>query len=123
MRKYLKALILVGPLALYGCDGTNGPSVSSISLDGTPAQLSAGQQGAIHTVATFTDGSTQDITCNASYSTSNPYALTVDPAAGVMDGAAAGGAVLTAMYESRVTQLAVTVTEGGTASPVSAPCK
>ena len=83
-------------------------TVSSLQLSPSPVMLAAGQMQQLLTTATFTDGSSQNVTSSATYATSNAGAATVN-ASGDLSAIAQGSATITATLGSAFTTASVTV--------------
>lgn len=98
-------IVAAGVLLIPGCGGGGSPApptgpttptVSSIAIQGLPSgPLAAGQSAQLTANATYSDGSTRNVTASASWATSNPGVLTVSTS-GLVTGVAAGEADVTA---------------------------
>lgn len=99
------------PSGFPGTESQTDKPVESIAVDPTTATLSlAGtttQQLAV--TATRDDGSTDDVSATATYSSSDETKATVD-ATGLVTAVAAGNATITATYKTKTATCDVTVT-------------
>jgi hypothetical protein len=101
-----------------GSQFVDAPSVSTIGLPGlvsvaiTPATasipISAAQQ--FVTTATYSDGSTRDVTASSSWTSGTSGVATVNSTSGVATGVAAGTSVITATFLGRTAAATLTVT-------------
>jgi outer membrane protein assembly factor BamB len=90
--------LLIGgfDLAKLSVIGPSGNAVlSSLAISPDPITVSVGSSLQLSAVATYSDGTTQDVTTQVSWSSSNTSALTVS-SAGLVAGVAAGSANVTA---------------------------
>lgn len=101
-----------------GGGSTPGTTVLSVNIGGT-ASASVGASAQLTISARLSDGSTRDVTSQASYSSSNTAVATV--AAGSWTAVAAGSATITARYGGVSGTIAVTVLGGGAPPPASTP--
>lgn len=75
-------LFLFGGVMLAGCDDDDGDSLSVTGLGITPDSvptLPLGESVQFTATATYSDGSTQDVTSLATWNTSNSAAVTIEP--------------------------------------------
>jgi hypothetical protein len=89
---------------LAGCSSTKSPAaptvtVSSIAVTGNGLSAAAGQNVTLVATATFSDGTTLNVTTQATWGSSNTAVATVSPA-GVVTFLAAGGVDVRATYQS-----------------------
>jgi len=105
------AALLAAGLAVAGCsDSPTQPAsatVTSVQVSGSAPAVGASLQ--FTAIASFSDGSTQDVTTKAAWLSSNTAIMTVSPA-GIVTGVAAGSATLTATFQSVSGNNALTVT-------------
>ena len=108
------------------------PTVTGVSVAGVPAPATAGDTAQLTATAAFSDGSSQPVTSQAAWETSNAAVATVSPA-GLATFLATGDAELKATFRgasgtTRVTvstrtaprfQLTGTINEKGTTRPVT----
>jgi uncharacterized protein YjdB len=80
-----------------GNSSTSATTVSALAVSGTPPAVGAAAQ--LTATATMGDGSTQDVTSSATWSSSNGAVATVS-SAGVVTGVAAGSATIAATYQT-----------------------
>ncbi len=105
--------LLIGLLLLpLGCgdDGTASPTVVSIAVEGPPGgTTSVGEGGPFIAVATFSDGTTEDVTSDAAWTSSNTSVVTISA---TVEGEAVGvgQSEICAMYEGVSGCVSVTVT-------------
>lgn len=101
--QFLRASLLavLGASALFaiacGNSTTSATTVSSLSVTGTAPAVGATAQ--FNAVAMMGDGSTEDVTSLATWSSSDTAVATAS-ATGLVTGVAAGSATLTATYQS-----------------------
>ncbi len=78
----LLASILLLPLGCGGDDPTASPTVVSIAVEGPPdGTTSVGESGPFIAVATFSDGTTKDVTSEAVWTSSNTSVVTISATA------------------------------------------
>jgi hypothetical protein len=93
---------------LAGCGGSSSsstpstpgaptPTVSSVTMNGTPPAL--GETAQFTATATLSNGTTQDVTSQATWQSSNAAVATVTPT-GIVRSVAAGEADISATYSS-----------------------
>ena len=105
----LLASILLLPLGCGGDDGTASPTVVSIAVEGPPgATASVGESGPFTAVATFSDGTTEDVTSDAAWTSSNTSVVTISATEGQAVGV--GQSEICAMYQGVSGCVLVTVT-------------
>jgi hypothetical protein len=116
--------VLIG-LIILGCDNSRptpptppvGPSPPSRAATGVriegPASIAPGASAQYRLIASFDDGSTGDVTSQATWTTSNASVLTVSPG-GMVRGTSRGESALSARYSNRTTHVYVLVLEDGT---------
>jgi len=85
------------------------PTLSKVEVIPTSASILEGQTQQFTATAVYSDGSTQDVTGQAAWSSSDPAVATV--AAGLATGVGAGSATIQAAYEGKDGQATLTVTE------------
>jgi len=85
------------------------PTLSKVEVVPTSASIEKGQTQQFTATAVYSDGSKQDVTGQAAWSSSDPAVATV--AAGLATGVGAGSATIQAAYEGSVGQASLTVTE------------
>lgn len=83
--------------AACGNSATSSTTVSSLNVTGTAPAVGASAQ--FNAVATMADGSTQDVTSQAAWSTSNAGVATVS-STGLVTGVATGSATVAATYQT-----------------------
>lgn len=98
-RATLMAVTCVIALFAIACSdsSTSATTVSSLSVTGTTPAIGATAQ--FKATATMGDGSTQDVTSQAAWSSSNTAVATVS-STGLVAGVAAGAATVAASYQS-----------------------
>jgi uncharacterized protein YjdB len=84
------------------------PALVSIAVTPNQSDVPIGRTEQLAATGTYTDGSTADITALASWNT-NPSVFATISAAGVVSGVAVGNVQVSASYQGRVGQAAVTV--------------
>jgi len=90
------------------CSSSTSPgSIASVAVAGTPPAVGGTSQ--FTATATLADGTTQDVTTLATWSSSNSSDATVSPT-GVVAGVAAGAATIQATYQNVTGADAITVT-------------
>ena len=118
-RAYLAAYGTTTITATYGGQTVNGtltvqqPPLASIAITPAAPTIASGTAIQFHATATYTDGSTQDITTLATWTSSAPGAATVSNAAGAQGlttAIAPGTATITATYNSVTGTASITVT-------------
>lgn len=102
---------------LLGCGGNQAPATLS-SLVVSPASWSAkvGDTQQIHVTAKMSDGSSKDVTANASFSSANSSIASVD-ASGLATALATGSTSLTASYKNKTASVGVTVSAKTASGP------
>jgi len=98
-RASIAAAICAAALLAAACGNstTSSTTVSSLNVTGTAPAVGASAQ--FNAVATMADGSTQDVTSQATWSTSNAGVATVS-STGLVTGVAAGSATVAATYQT-----------------------
>lgn len=84
------------------------PSLSSVAIAPSAVAVSTGKTLQLAAVATFSDGSTQDVTTQATWSSANTSTLTVS-SGGLITGVAPGNAAVSAQYDGQTAGLTATV--------------
>lgn len=84
------------------------PILSSLTVAPSTLSIADGEIGALTATATYDDSSTEDVTADASWTSSDPTKATVS--AGFVTGVAAGSSTVTATYNGQSDTCAVTVT-------------
>jgi uncharacterized protein YjdB len=103
MMQYRRASVLAAMCAIaliaIGCSdsSTSATTATSLSVTGTAPAIGASMQ--FKATATMADGSTQDVTSQSAWSSSNTTVATVS-SAGVVTGVAAGSVTVSAIYQS-----------------------
>jgi uncharacterized protein YjdB len=105
-RLAILGLAFVSALALAGCSTTPSPTLKSVAITGPPVAVGATAQ--FVATATFTDGTTQNVTSTSTWSSSNTAVATVN-AAGVVTGVADGTSSITANYQGTIATDVATV--------------
>ena len=95
-------------------------TVTSLQITPSPVSLAAGNMQQLLVTATFTDGSSQNVTSSVTYSSSAAGVAMVNPS-GLLKGVAPGGATVTASLQGATTTLSVTVTNAVLASIAVTP--
>jgi hypothetical protein len=109
-----------GPTVPTGPTNPTGPvTITSLAVTGT-SPLSVGQSAPWHAVATFSDGSSQDVTGAATWASAGPGTAGVN-AAGVVTGVAPGTTTITAVFNGKLGSAPVTVNSGGGPNGPNAP--
>jgi uncharacterized protein YjdB len=94
MRAALAGGLAAGALLFAGCGGSSG-TVSFITVTPTSVSVSNGSNQQFTATATNTDNSTHDVTGSASWSSSNPAAVSVS-SGGLATALASGGSAIIA---------------------------
>jgi Big-like domain-containing protein len=84
------------------------PTVTAVAVTGGGNLTAAGQTSQLTATATFSDGSTQNVTASATWQSSNASAAPVS-AGGVVTAVAAGSATVTATYQGKAGTISVTI--------------
>ena len=106
----LLASILLLPLGCGGDDPTASPTVVSIAVEGPPGgTTSVGESGPFIAVATFSDGTTEDVTSDAAWTSSNTSVVTISATA-QGQAVGVGQSEICAMYQGVSGCVLVTVT-------------
>ena len=91
-------VIVVAAMFAVACGSTTSPStVSTVAVTGTVPTVGGTSQ--LAATATLTTGTTQDVTSQATWQSSNTAVATVN-ATGLVTGVAAGAVQITATYQS-----------------------
>ena len=105
----MMGLILL-PLGCGGDDPTASRTVVSIAVEGPPGgTTSVGESGPSIAVATFSDGTTEDVTSDATWTSSNTSVVTIS-ATGQGQAVGVGQSEICAMYQGVSGCVLVTVT-------------
>ncbi|MFM2086200.1 MAG: hypothetical protein RLZZ237_1069, partial [Pseudomonadota bacterium] len=123
-KRYLTPLLvsagLLAMAALAGCGGGDQgrepilglPGATLASLAVTPAAatvaIGAGQQ--FSAIATYSDGSSQDVSAKAAWTSATPASASVNPGTGLGTGIAAGGSAVSATFGGMAATAQLTVT-------------
>ncbi|SMB96533.1 Alpha-tubulin suppressor [Thermanaeromonas toyohensis ToBE] len=86
-----------------------GPWITSITVTPSPVNLPKGRTQQLTVVANYSDGSSQDVTSSATYSSMNPSVASVS-SSGLVTAVNTGSTAITVSYGSLSTQVPVTVT-------------
>ena len=108
-RMYAIAFVLMTTMGALACGNdstTPSPTVASIAVTGTAPAVGATSQ--FTAMAIMTNGSAQDVTTTATWTTSNTADATVS-AAGLVTGVGAGNVTVQATYQSVVGAEQITV--------------
>jgi uncharacterized protein YjdB len=112
MFRWLTAVVIVAGLAVFvvGCNSSTSPSatVSSISITGSAPTLGGTSQ--LKATATMSDGTTQDVTTMATWSSSNTADATVSSGTGVVAGVADGSVTISATDQGITGSLSIVIT-------------
>jgi len=121
--RILKQAVVVLGLALLiaGCDkssptnpngggnfGSNGATVTSLAITGT-LQVGEGETSQLTATATLSNGSSQDVSSQATWQSSNTSVATIS-GTGLLTALKAGTTDITAVYSGRTARVTVTVT-------------
>ena len=115
MNRRVLPLLIGSLLLLLGCggdgtDGTGPPTVVSIAVQGPPgAVTSVGESGAFVATASLSDGTSQDVTADAQWTSSDTSVVTVS-ATGEGQAVGAGQSEVCATYQGVSGCVLVTVT-------------
>ncbi len=107
--------LIIGSLLLLGCGGDDstgpsGPTVVSIAVEGPPgAVTSVGEAGPFFATASLSDGTSQDVTADAQWTSSDPSVVTIS-ATGEGQAVGAGQSEVCATYQGVSGCVLVTVT-------------
>ena len=105
----LLASILLLPLGCGGDDPTASRTVVSIAVEGPPGgTTSVGESGPFIALATFSDGTTEDVASDAAWTSSNTSVVTISATEGQAVGV--GQSEICAMYQGVSGCVLVTVT-------------
>ena len=102
------AVTCITLFVLAACGSPNTPTGVTLTMTGTGPAVGATTQ--LTATATFADGTTQVVTSEATWSSSDTSKATVS--AGVVTGVAAGAVTISAIYKDVTGLLALTVTAG-----------
>lgn len=101
-----------GPTTPTGPTNPTGPvTISSLAVTGT-SPMNVGQSFPWTATATFSDGTTQDVTGAATWASAGPGIASVN-AAGVVTGVAPGTTTISAVFNGKMGSAPVTVNAGG----------
>ncbi len=125
---WLMALVFLGTL-LTACGGSSNEDVPTpgtptlLSLAVTPAATSIPISGMQQFVATasYSDGSTRDVTASTSWSSGASGVGSVAPTSGLVTGIASGTAVITASFAGKTSNATATVTSATLVSVAVSP--
>ena len=92
--------------------GSANPSLTKVSVSPNPASVSVSATASLKATGTYSDGSTQDLTSSAQWSSSN-LSVAVVSASGVATGVAAGTATIAAQSGGLSGSAALTVSSSG----------
>lgn len=98
-----------GTTSTDGPTGPSSPTVTSVTISGTLAITNIGQTSQLSATAHFAKGTTQNVTSQATWSSSNVAIATVT-AGGLVTSTGVGDATITASYQSVSGSTRVTVT-------------
>ena len=102
--------LLLLPLGCGGDDPTASLTVVSIAVEGPPGgTTTVGESGPSIAVATFSDGTTKDVTSDAAWTSSNTSVITIS-ATGQGQAVGVGQSEICAMYQGVSGCVLVTVT-------------
>ena len=102
--------LLLLPLGCGGDDPTASATVVSIAVEGPPGgTTTVGESGPSIAVATFSDGTTKDVTSDATWTSSNTSVITIS-ATGQGQAVGVGQSEICAMYQGVSGCVLVTVT-------------
>lgn len=90
--------------------------VASIAVTSSTKSLPAGTKAQLTAIATYSDGTTANVTNSVAYTSSNPAVATVD-ANGQITAIAAGSAVITATYQGKTATINITITAATATEP------
>jgi len=116
-------------MAAMACGGSSSPSpttptpstptTSSIAVTGTASLAAIAQTSQLTATATLSNGTTQDVTALASWSSSNPAVATVS-ATGLVKATGLGTTTISAPYQGKTGTLLISVSNpGGIPNPTS----
>jgi hypothetical protein len=125
-RNHRTLAVLIGVAILAACGGDDRPpnspsptppqppprAVTSVRIEG-PASVAPGASAQFRLVASFPDGTTGDVTSQATWTSGNTSVLRASPG-GIVQGTSRGEAALSGSYSSRSTHVYVLVLEDGT---------
>lgn len=111
-------MLLVLVAGLSNCGGGNAshgntPSVTSVAVSSSSNSVNVGSTVQLTATASYSDGSSKDVSSQATWGSSNTGDATVS-AAGVVTGVAAGTPTITATLSGRSGSMTVTVTDTAT---------
>lgn len=86
------------------------PTVVSVAVTPTTASIPTNGVQAFVAVATFSDGSTRDVSATANWTTATAGVATVAPTTGVVTGVSSGSSAITASFGGKSSAATVTVT-------------
>jgi len=112
MNRRVLPLIIGSLLLLLGCggNGTGPPTVVSIAVEGPPgAVTSVGESAPFFATASLSDGTSQDVTADAQWTSSDPSVVTVS-ATGAGEAVGVGQSEICATYQGVSGCVLVTVT-------------
>jgi len=103
-------LLMVASACSKGANPVKPTTVSSVTVTGTAPNVGATAQ--LSAVATFSDGTTQSVTSQATWTSSNPSVANVS-GTGLVAGVSAGAATITASYQGANGTMPVVVAASG----------
>lgn len=119
-KRYMTPLLVsAGLLALAGCGGGDqgrepilglpGATLSSLAVTPATATVAIGAGQQFTAIATYSDGSAQDVSAKAAWTSATPASATVNASSGVAAGVAAGSSSISATFggKSAAAQLSV----------------
>jgi hypothetical protein len=128
LKAYLIFTLILGVFILPGCgDGGNGhwdkpsDSIRLVSVVVTPAEATIPTDGfqPFTATATYSDGSTLDVTTSSVWSSNNPGVAIISPTTGVAEGIAAGsGVAITATFGGMTATTALLTVTGATLTSI-----
>ncbi len=107
------AALLIGLLALSGCDdhGVPLPTLQSIEITPANASVAADTSTQLTATAIYSDNSHADVTTQVAWSSSNPAIATVGTSTGKITAISAGAVSLSAKLQGHSASTALTVTD------------
>lgn len=106
---------------VLGTPPISGPVVTSVAVSPAMASIPSNSTQALVATATYSDGSTRDVTALSAWSSATTSVATVMPSTGLVSGVAGGTALITATFDGKSSTASLTVTSAALVSLAISP--